>query len=339
MDIDYRLPAHRSAYLTCLYAMTLEHQVSPGLVYLYLPELAARRGWDEEQRLWFAFLNGLTQNPITSAVLLEQLPECPAAGDLLAQFSDWFFTNWHSLQFDTDRRYAKKLTVTAIQSYAAKAEAAGGQVPLLTGSFTELWARMGSVLSFGRLSTFSYLEYVRISGYGADCDNLLFNDKSGSRSHRNGMFLLLGLDDLVWDKRQPNSHSGEYGKIWAPLCSSISQAAALWLRTFGAAHPDHNDAGNFTFESVLCAFKNGFYGRRYPGVYADKGWDRIQWADANGLARHTAEFKDMRAEGLPAWLRLETEGSPLPRAERAEMFAATGQPYRAEHFLGDSSKQ
>ena len=64
-DNDYRITENRRKYFDALYKMNLTYGVMPGLVYLYMPELARRYGWDAEQRLWFAFLNGLTQNPIT----------------------------------------------------------------------------------------------------------------------------------------------------------------------------------------------------------------------------------------------------------------------------------
>jgi hypothetical protein len=330
---DYRLPLNRLAYFDALYASTLKHGVSPGLVYLYLPELAVRKGWDEEQRLWFAFLNGLTQNPITSLALLEQIPECPPGGVGLRGFEDWFNDNWSRLQFDTDRRYAKKDTAAAIRAYGRLAEDFGGQVPLLTGSFKELWERASGVPTLGRLSTFSYLEYVKISGYGADCDSLMFGDREGSRSHRNGMLMLRGLDSLVWDKRAQNGFDGEY-EDFRGLCARLDGWAARLLEHFRAAHPNLIDAGNFTLESALCAFKNSFFGRRYLGCYADMAWERILWAEEHGWTAEARVFRDIRADRLPDWLRCEVTRDGLTIKQRAAVFPETGSPYRAEHFLG-----
>ena len=39
---DYRLVPNRREYFEALYRMNLEHGVMPGLVYLYMPELARR---------------------------------------------------------------------------------------------------------------------------------------------------------------------------------------------------------------------------------------------------------------------------------------------------------
>ena len=88
--MDCRLPENRKPYFNHLYDMTLRYGVLPGLVYLYMPLLARQHSWDDETKLWFAFLNGNTQNPITSMQIMEQLPECPKADDELTDFTEWF---------------------------------------------------------------------------------------------------------------------------------------------------------------------------------------------------------------------------------------------------------
>jgi hypothetical protein len=331
---DYRLPENRREYFTALYKMNLEYGVMPGLVYLYMPELARRYNWDAEQKLWFAFLNGLTQNPITSLRLFDQLPAVPPAGAALTKFEEWFNAEWDTLQFDTDRRYQKKDTLPAIKTYAALVEASGSQQTMLTGAYAELWSHVrDSYFSFGRLSSFSYLEYVHLNGFGADCDDLLFSDKSGSKSHRNGMLFLIGKDELVWDKRLPNGQEGNYPKFNL-MCGFLAAEADKFVDNFKAANPDTPNAGRFTLESNLCTFKNHFFGRRYPGVYADMAWERIEWAEARGQGAYAEVFKDIRAELLPAWLRWECEedrGASLK--DRAARFPNTGSPFRAGYFL------
>ena len=330
---DYRLPENRKEYFTALYKMNLECGVMPGLVYLYMPELARRYGWDAEQKLWFAFLNGLTQNPITSLRLLTRLPMVPPASAQLTHFNDWFNDQWDTLQYDTDRRYQKRDTVDAIKTYARLVEASGSQHAMLTGEYAALWDHVrDSYFSFGRLSSFSYLEYVHLNGFGADCDDLLFSDKSGSKSHRNGMLFLIGKDELIWDKRLPNGQDGAYPKFNL-MCGFLAAEADKFVDNFKATHPDVPNVGRFTMESNLCTFKNHFFGRRYPGVYADMAQERIEWADARGQSAYTEVFKDMRSKLLPDWLRVECESSPMTVKQKAAVFPETGLPYRAEHFL------
>ena len=335
MPVDYRLPENRRAYFDALYRMNLEHGVMPGLVYLYLPELAKRYEWDAEQQLWFAFLNGLTQNPITSLRLFTRLPEVPPVGAPLKHFEDWFNAQWDTLQFDTDRRYQKKDTVYAIKAYAIAVAKYGSQHAMLTGkSYPELWKLVrNEYFSFGRLSAFSYLEYVYLNGYGADCDDLLFEDKSGSKSHRNGAMFLLGQDCYVWDKRLPNGFTGDYPNFKA-LVGWLTLKTDNLLAEFATANPDLKHVGKFTLESNLCTFKNHFFGRRYPGVYADMAWERIEWADLRGQSAYTEVFKDMRSQLLPDWLRAECEsGKRLSIAQKAAIFPETGRPFRAENFI------
>lgn len=330
---DYRLPENRHGYFDALYRLNLQHGIMPGLVYLYMPELAKHYDWDEEQKLWFAFLNGMTQNPITSLRMFDQLPGVPPAGATLSRFSDWFNQEWETLQFDTDRRYQKKDTVEAIKTYAVLVEQHGSQADMLTDKpYGSLWklVREG-YRSFGRLSSFSYLEYVKIMGHGADCDDLLFEDKSGSKSHRNGMLLLMGKDELVWDKRLPNGQDGNYPDF-KKMCGWLTTQSDEYLKEFYVKRYLHWAVSRFTFESNLCTFKNHFFGRRYPGVYADMAWERIVWADARGQSAYTAVFKDMRT-ALPDWLRVECGGEQLTINQKAAVFPETGLPFRAEHFL------
>jgi hypothetical protein len=329
---DYRQPCYRLEYFSALYNMNLEQKVMPGLVYLYLPELAKRYNWDAEQKLWFAFLNGMTQNPITSLRMFDRLPSVPPPGATLVNFETWFNDNWDTLQFDTDRRYQKKDTVEAIRKYAALVSLHGAQQAMLIGTYAKLWKLVyENYHGFGRLSSFSYLEYVHLLGHGAACTDLLFGDKSGSKSHRNGMMFLLGQDAFVWDKRLPNGFDGDYD--FKKIVPYLNSEAAVFLEGFSLSHPYAPNTGYFTLESNLCTFKNSFFGRRAPGSYADMAWERIVWHDERGLSEHTEIFKKIREDNLPEWLRMECSDEKLSISQKAAMFAETGYPHRGKFFL------
>jgi len=329
--MDYRLPENREEYFTKLYAMNLEYGVHPGLVYLLMPKLAEHYGWDTDQKLIFAFYNGMTQNPLTSIRIFERFPELPRTKEEFKVFNEWFDVEWGNLSFDTDRRHGKRNTPMAVYSYSKLVEDHGSQEKLLTGSFSELWTKVTEgFYSFGRLTSFSYLEYVRIMGFGADCDNLFWEDKEGSKSHRNGMLFLLGHEDLVWDKRLPNGFDGKYN--FDKMVPWLNKHADQFLSDYRTKR-NHEHAGYFTFESQCCAFKNGFFRRRYPGVYADMHLDRIKWYDSRGFGKLTEVFKQIRSDYLPTWLREECEKPLTSRDKKAKMFADTGVPFRAEYFL------
>jgi hypothetical protein len=326
---DCRDVHNRKEYFYKLYDMSLRYKIMPGLVYLYMPQLVERNSWEPEQALWFAFINGLTQNPITSRIIFNQLPvEQMHSKSALQRFTEWFNENWEQLSFDTDRRYQKKDTPQAIETYCNLVREHGSQVSLFSDkSYRELWSLVNDqLLSFGRLSTFSYLEYVYLNGYGADCTNLMFEDKSGSRSHRNGMLLLEGQDSLVNDKRVswPTEEPSNFAKMCLELTLRADHYIASWSNI---------GASRFTFESALCTFKNHFFGRRYPGVYADMAWQRICWYEPTKFKSVLEEFKDIRTM-LPDWLREECEIKPaLTLKQKAQLFPKTGFPYRGENFI------
>ena len=105
--IDYRLKENRLNYFKHLYNLNLVYGVHPGLVYLYMPELKAHYRWDDEKSLWFATINGHTQNPITSMRLLEVMPEIPQSNEEWKTAQAWFDKEWSRLSFDTDRNKQK----------------------------------------------------------------------------------------------------------------------------------------------------------------------------------------------------------------------------------------
>lgn len=321
--IDYRLPENRLEYFDKLYRLNLDEKIMPGLVYLYFPALKAHFNWDTEQALWFAFLNGMTQNPLTSLRIFRRWPE-PV---FRSNFKDWFDANWDSLQFDTDRRYQKKDTPFAIQAYSELTDEYGYQEDMLVNQpFDEVWKLVTKrYLSFGRLAAWSYLEYVNIMAGGEDASNLMLRDKSGSKSHRNGLLLLFGEDHLVNDKRMQNGFNGEYTDFEG-LCSTLEDKAAELVRSTPGA-------SLFTLESNCCTFKNTFFGRRYPGVYADMAYERLMWyKERIGDDENTKLFWEFR-EALPDWLRLEAKPDGMTIKERGAFFPKTGYPYRGEYFL------
>lgn len=327
---DYRFKENRHEYFDALYDLNLNQGIMPGLIYLYFPALKHHFGWDAEQALWFAFINGMTQNPLTSLRIYEHLKDFRDEKEV-EKFETWFNENWDSLQYDTDRRYQKKETVAAIKHYAylVDGRGRGSQEKLLTGTYDDLWKLVrGKFVSFGRLSSFSYLEYVKVMGYGAQCTDLMFDDVSGSKSHRNGMFLLMGRDHFVHDKRMKNGFDGKY-ENFDLQCRVLKHDADFILAT----STKHKDAGYFTFESNLCTFKNGFFRRRFPGCYSDMAYDRLKWYEKiNGKDKNTELLWSIR-EQLPVWLRNEAHDDGVSFKQRAALFADTGIPYRAEYFL------
>jgi hypothetical protein len=302
--LDFRRPQYRREVFIRFYTFHLRYASHPGGVYYALPALADAYGWDTEQRAWAAFLNGNTQNPVTTALLM-------AAGDHprhADQVLGFWRTHYGQLGWDTDRRYHKARLDTAITGYLALTGAAGGQhaywKTAAADGWAGVWRAATAIPTMGRLSAWSYLEYLRILGLDIpDADTLLLGDRDGSRSHRNGLCLVLGLDDWMWWDRNP----GFDGRYPPDLLQQLERDGAALLAEARTRLPHHPHLGYLTLESALCTYKSWHRpNRRYPGVYNDLLYDRLRHAQRRFGDRFDVLWQ-ARAAALPAHMRLECD--------------------------------
>jgi hypothetical protein len=304
VQTDWRLPEHRRKVFLDFYEFHLKYRSHPGCVYYLMPYLRQHYEWNTEEALWYAFLNGNTQHPVTSLLLHQQYPTPGHAGPLL----EHFYAHYEQYEFDTDRRYHKKPMWQAVKGYL---EMLGGRTQeefwngIATGGFGTMWQVATAIPTFGRLSAFSYLEYVRIMGVPFDCDTLFLNDMSGSKSHRNGLCFVSGQEQYDWHSSNP----GFDGKYSPELLSNLEGTAASLLaemRTRAEGQPYAYDVSYFTLESTLCTYKSWHRpNRRYPNVYNDMLFNRIRKSEANWPEKDLSIFWQARADCLPAYLRLE----------------------------------
>lgn len=279
--MDFRDIRYRREVFLRFYVFHLKLRAHPGCVYYLMPELASEYRWDLEQKLWYAFINGCTQHPVTSLVIFREFPEVPGTTNQLRWFTEWFNTEWSRLPFDTDRRYQKKEFPKAVERYSAWAGSrsqgnAWGKLCVDRDpqvNFDACWKEVQSdeFWGFGRLSTWSYLEYLRIMGLPLEPSSMMLKDMDGSKSHRNGLAKVLGRDDLDWVKG--GDFQGKYSR--EVLAWLETEADQLLIETRARIH--HQDISRFTLESALCTFKGWFRkDRRYPNVYNDMLRDRIR---------------------------------------------------------------
>lgn len=113
--MDFRDPVYRREVFLRFYEFHLEYYSHPGGVYFIMPYLAERFGWTQEQKYWYAFLNGSTQNPCSSWVVFNKFPDFMKLD--LDEFETWHRANWKRLAYDTDRRYVKGHLSEQVQNY------------------------------------------------------------------------------------------------------------------------------------------------------------------------------------------------------------------------------
>jgi len=309
--LDFRLPQHRREVFLRFYEFHLKYKSHPGAVYFALPWLAKHYAQSEEDRLWMAFINGCSQNIVTTSIIYERFPRLAEIDPY--EFNQWWLSVHPKFKagsgWDADRKYFKIGVFglpPCVSSYRDAVDQHGSQAALFRHlcsswdpreNFRRVWDFFRkNVLSFGRLSTFSYLEYLRIQGLPIECDSLFLDDLKGSKSHRNGLCKVLGHDHLDW-RKEPVPPPYDFPALQREADALLREA---WQRT------NHPDAHYFTLESTLCCYKSWHRpNRRYPNVYMDMFHDRIRYAEREWGAGRFDKFWQMRRECLPDHLRLE----------------------------------
>jgi len=319
--LDFRKPEYRREVFFNFYEFHLKYKSHPGGVYYLFPYLAKKYNFDTEQKLWFAYINGCTQNPLTTWVLFNQFPDFKNI--TFDKLEKWHRKYWKYLDYDIDRRYQKGHFVEMAMNYK---EIVGDKTQEeffmelcntdnVFKNFDNVWDKIiNKFFMYGRLSTFSYTEYLKIMGLPIECSNLFIFDKSGSKSHRNGLCIVNGRDDLDWRKdnefiqKELKGHNKDIMK-WIEFEGEqlLNEAKERFKgRDF------YEDVNYFTLESTLCCYKSWHRkNRRYPGVYNDMMYDRIKKAESIGWDKilgnniNFNDFWDARKEYLPKYMRME----------------------------------
>lgn len=333
---DLRRVEHRREVFLRFYDYHTQFGTHPGLVYLIIPGLREKLGWTQEETLWFSFLNGCTQHPVTSLLLMTQAPSMVEADRLIA----WLESNVDRIAVDTDRRYHRRAIPKAIKGYR---ELLRGQsaTEFWTARSLEgwesVWIAATSIPTFGRLSAWSFCDYLLCSGIEIEPSSLLLEDRAGSRSHRNGLAIVSGRDDLDWHSSNP-SFSGHYSSDDLASLAATGDSLLEEARARAHGHPHARFINRLTLESALCTYKS-FHrpNRRYPNVYADMMHDRLlafetTWGDTN----LTDVFWTLRSERLPGDLRLEDNpGDPGCVPMKQNWYRETGRLPMMSGMYGD----
>ena len=320
--LDFRQPQYRREVFLRFYKYHLKYRAHPGAVYYVMPFLANRNNWNFEERLWFAFINGATQNPLTSWVIFNHFPNPHNVTP--EEMDEWHRKYWRNLDYDIDRRYQKGHFVEMFTDYKKHLDGKTQEeffrsianTDDVYQNFRNVWGYVyNKFFMYGRLSSFSYIEYLKIMGLNIDCDSLFIHDKSGSVSHRNGLCKVLGRDDLDVHKKNellPEEIKGGHSK---EIMDWLEVEGDLLLKEAESRFRGEeffHDVNYFTLESTLCCYKSWHrVNRRYANVYNDMFFDRIKkaetrnWKDIDGSDISFDIFWEARKEYLPQVMRRE----------------------------------
>lgn len=330
---DFRAPEFRREVFLRFYEAHLRMFAHPGLVYLLMPYFKKKYNWDMEACLWFAFINGNTQNPVTSRLIFDRFPNFKRLNT--ARLATWFATEYQRLEFDSDRKWQKKDFIKAVECYRALCGSSQEDffAQFTTNhdegvNFQTVWPVVRKKFeTFGRLATFSYLEYLRVMGLPIDCNDLFLEDLGGSKSHRNGLSKVLGLD--VWDWH-PQSNPAFTGKYTPEMLTFLKTEAAQLLddaRRRFKGERFAKDVSYFTLESTLCCYKGSYRkNRRYAGVYIDMHHDRVRRAEAVWPRVDFSDQWEARRAGVPKYFLMECNPKdPGLRPQKQNHFRDTGE--------------
>lgn len=254
------------------------------MVYLFLPYIAEQRGMNDEDKAWLAWLNGNTQNPVTTMLLLEAAPK----RNDWRKAVDYWNRNYSLLEWDTDRRYHKAKFGAATERWISEnPDPVRDWFVAGASAWHTLWNYAYQQPFMGRLSAWSMAEYAYILGLHSREPESLLLAQDGSTSHRNGLSILSGAP-LAHAFRKDKSEPDEVVKLEA-LGSEIRSVVP--------------GANYWTLESACCTYKSMHKpNRRYPGVYADMAYYRIRRGEERFGRRFTILWDAL--DSLPRYLQL-----------------------------------
>lgn len=302
--MDFRLPKYRREVFLKFYEFHDKFKGHAGAVYSAFPYLFEKLNMTQEEKLWFVFINGCSQHVVTTYLIFEQFSDFRNLD--IQKLNEWFYNNYKKLGWDTDRRYFKNSFIKCVQSYKDNVgnQSQSDFFNKLTNTsdpyknFENVWSKvLNGFAYFGRLSTFSYLEYLKLASVNLDCNQLFLDDIKGSKSHRNGICKVIGRDD--WEDTKINEVK------YTPEMIEYLSYEGEQLLAEAKNRFDGENVNYFTLETTLCCYK-GWHrvNRRYPNVYNDMFHDRIKKSEIM-MDRELPIFWESREKFLPDNLRLE----------------------------------
>ena len=233
---------------------------------------------NREQKLWISWIYGTTYFLPTTWVIWNEFPDMELVG--VERLREWNNNNYKRLRYQTDTKWNKGHLPAQFESYknwVGERSQREAFAPFLDGSPTEnfdrLWPEVKSKFhKFGRYSTWFYLQTLKqCCDLPIEPTNLMLDDHDGSRSHRNGLLMALGLDEWYDQKLTPSQLNYIDGQAYYIL-QEVKQ--------------EFPNTDYFDMETCLCSFKKLFRKSkgRYLGYYLDRQAEEISKCEKDSWA-------------------------------------------------------
>lgn len=261
---------------------------------------------DTEERLWLAFLYGMSYSCTTAIRIHSEFPRLKEVSP--NKLKKFWFEHKEELWFQPDKRYLKNndQVIPAIKSIHKLSKFFGSledyMLPLLDQGFDatykdilkrwDFFGPMGAYLFFDAL-------YGLCPELYSDPTNLDW--KNCGKTVPEGMAHLLGLDDQAL--RETPFDFDRFNKNVDMLSQRFDQPKIV-------------------VESTLCAFRKLFKGSRYVGYYADR---QLEECLATADLLESVDIWDYRARAIPEHLRGEANDWSGIRKQKCKDFLKYGE--------------
>ena len=275
-NIDLREPENRKEAFIYWCKWSLENKDCDPALWL-LNYLFERFEHNLEQKYWISWIYGTTYHLPTAWIIWNEFPDFELVN--LDRLTEWNDDNYKRLRYQTDTKYNKGYLPQQFESYRKwiyHNNENGDQRTRFNmfnekNSFDFLWTTINKNLyKFGRYSTWYYMQTLhKCVGVDLEPNNLMLEDYTGSRSHRNGLCYALAKDDWV-DKKLHKS------------CIEYMNHEAYSIKQ-ELKHKHNIDMNYYEMETLLCSFKKIFRKSRgrYLGYYLDRQAEEIKKVEAD----------------------------------------------------------
>lgn len=254
--------------------------------------LVDRLEMNENQILWFVFLNSITYHLPTAYMIFNEYPDLELVDE--TRIRKWWCEVQSKCPFQKDKLKQRKYLPDTIISYQ---KLLNGQQQkdffdqklsstCANENFNLLWNVLYiNIKHFGRFSVWNWSQMLtQICGYNIEPDTL-FLGESNAESHTHGICYALGKYD--WAKKERlKDENGKKIKIIHKFTQDEKQflenESDLILNDLQREIP----ATKFEIETVACAFKKMFRTNdsRYLGYYLDRQAEDIKSIENNGFS-------------------------------------------------------
>jgi hypothetical protein len=251
---------------------------------------------NEEQIIWFCFLNSITYQFPTSYLLINEYPDLENVD--IDRLSKWWKDAQSRCPFQTDKIKQRKYLPDSVESYQALVNGSqkGYFDNILNKSpqenFRLLWEEVYiPIKHFGRFSVWNFAQMLKqVAGYDIEPDTL-FLGESNAESHTHGLCYAFGKDEWAKKVRYKDENGKRKKKVhkFSKEDKEFLELEASELMETLKERGSTVDA--FNIETVACAFKKIFRENdsRYVGYYLDRqaediiklekeNWNGVDWS-------------------------------------------------------------